>query len=145
MERERDRSDRGARAVIKAAASRPTAESKTEAWRRINAEGYGSYHLTRAAMQGFVWPSQRDLLLPFREPFFKELRGVFATYDHPFARSYLMNLFQDRWAEPEMLERAGQVLAELNPAETTLARQLNEEIDDLARAIRVCAYAESAG
>jgi hypothetical protein len=56
-----------------------------------------------------------------------------------------MNLFQDRWAEPEMLERAGQVLAELNPAETTLARQLNEEIDDLARAIRVCAYAESAG
>jgi len=144
-ERERDRSDRGARAVIKAAASRPTAESKTEAWRRINAEGYGSYHLTRAAMQGFVWPSQRDLLLPFREPFFKELRGVFATYDHPFARSYLMNLFQDRWAEPEMLERAGQVLAELNPAETTLARQLNEEIDDLARAIRVCAYAESAG
>jgi aminopeptidase N len=143
-ERERDRSDRGARAVIKAAASRPTAESKAETWRRINAEGYGSYHLTRAAMQGFVWPSQRDLLVPFRERFFQELRGVFATHDHPFARSYLMNLFQDRWAEPEMLERAGQLLAQLNPAETTLARQLNEEIDDLGRAIRVRAYAESA-
>jgi aminopeptidase N len=144
-ERERDRSDRGARAVIKAAASRPTAESKAETWRRINAEGYGSYHLTRAAMQGFVWPSQRDLLLPYREPFFKELRGVFATHDHPFARSYLLNLFQDRWAEPEMLERATQLLAELDPAETTLTRQLNEEIDDLARAIRVRAYAESTG
>jgi aminopeptidase N len=144
-ERARDRSDRGARAVIKAAAARPTAESKSETWRRINAEGYGSYHLTRAAMQGFVWPSQRDLLVPYREPFFRELRGVFATHDHPFARSYLMNLFQDRWAEQEMLERAKELLAELSPAETTLARQLNEEVDDLARAIRVRAFAESAG
>jgi len=143
-ERARDRSDRGARAVIKAAAARPTAESKAETWRRINAEGYGSYHLTRAAMQGFVWPSQRDLLVPYREPFFQEVRRIFATHDHPFARSYLFNLFQDRWAEPEMLEGARQLLVELNPAETTLARQLNEEIDDLARAIRVRAYAESA-
>ncbi len=143
-ERERDRSDRGVRAVIKAAAARPTVDSKAETWRRINAEGYGSYHLTRAAMQGFVWPSQRDLLVPYREPFFQELRGIFATHDYPFARSYLLNLFQDRWADPEMLERARQLLAELNPAETTLARQLSEEIDDLARAIRVRAYAESA-
>jgi aminopeptidase N len=142
-ERGRDRSDRGARAVIKAAAARPTAESKAETWRRINAEGYGSYHLTRAAMQGFVWPSQRDLIVPFREPFFEGLRGIFQTHDHPFARSYLTNLFQDRWAEPEMLERGRLLLGELDPAETTLARQLSEELDDLARAIRVRAYAEA--
>jgi aminopeptidase N len=143
-ERGRDRSDRGARAVIKAAAARPSSDSKAETWRRINAEGYGSYHLTRAAMQGFVWPSQRDLLVPYREPFFEALRGIFASHDHPFARSYLMNLFQDGWAEPELLGGARKLLADLNPTETTLARQLSEEIDDLARAIRVRAYAESA-
>jgi aminopeptidase N len=143
-ERERDRSDRGARALIKAAAARPTAEAKAEAWRRINGEGYGSYHLTRAAMQGFVWPSQRELLVPYREPFFEALRGIFAARDHPFARSYLISLFQDQWAEPEVLERAARLLAELDPTETTLARQLSEEMDNLARAIRVRAYAEKA-
>ena len=90
-ERQRDPSDRGQRNVIRAAAARPTAAAKRETWERIHGDGYGSYQLTRAAMQGFQSMRQRELLLPYREPFFEGVREVFATRDHPFARAYLLH------------------------------------------------------
>ena len=143
IEREaaRDRSDRGARAVIKAAAARPEPGAKAETWRRINDEGYGSYYLTRAAMQGFRWHRQRALLEPYREPFFERLRPVFETQDHPWARAYLAFLFPSPWAEPEVVVRAQQLLTTLTTDENTLERQLRETIDELERSIRVRAYA----
>ena len=72
----RDRSDRGRRALLRAEASRPTAEAKAEAWERINGEGYGSFHLTRAAMLGFFWPHQQDAARAVRRPL---LRPACAT------------------------------------------------------------------
>jgi aminopeptidase N len=144
-ERMRDPSDRGQRAIIRAAAARPTAEAKREAWAQINGEGYGSYHLTRAAMQGFQSFRQRELLRPYRDAFFEEVRGIFATRDHPFARSYLLNLSPDLWAEPEVLARAKTLRASLDPEEQTLSRLLAEKIDDLDRAIRARALVDSEG
>jgi aminopeptidase N len=142
LEAERDRSDRGARALIKAGASRPTEASKEETWTRIHREGYGSYHLTRAAMQGFMWHQQRELVGPYEERFFERVREIFATHDHPFARSYVLNLFPDRWAEPGVLDRARSLLGELTPEETALERQLREKIDGLERSIGARALAE---
>jgi aminopeptidase N len=143
IEREaaRDRSDRGARAVVKAAAARPDPVSKAETWRRINDEGYGSYYLTRAAMQGFRWHHQRALLEPYREPFFEGVRTIFATQDHPWARAYLAYLFPSPWAEPQVVLRAQELLSTLSTEENTLERQLRETIDELERSIRVRAYA----
>jgi aminopeptidase N len=141
----RDPSDRGQRSVLRARAARPSAASKAEAWERIHGEGYGSYHLTRAAMQGFQWVGQRELLRPYREPFFERVRDVFRAQDHPFARAYLMNLFPAAWGEPEVLERARSLLGELEPEETTLNRQLLEWCDDLERMIRVRAFAAASG
>ena len=69
-ETRRDPSDRGQRAAIRAAASRPDPAAKREAWERIDGQGYGSDYLTRAAIAGFRWVHQRDLLLPFRDPFY---------------------------------------------------------------------------
>jgi aminopeptidase N len=135
-ERLRDPSDRGQRSMIRAAAARPTAEAKRDAWETIHGDGYGSYHLTRAAMQGFQSFRQRELLRPYRDRFFDEVRGVFAARDHPFARSYLLNLSPDLWAEPEVLARAIGLRAELDPEEQALSRLLAEKIDDLDRAIR---------
>ena len=141
-ERGRDRSDRGDRTMIRAAAARPAAEAKAAAWERIHGDGYGSLHLTRAAMQGFLWHSQRALLAGYRESFFERVRGIFATRDHPFAGAYMANLFPDRWAEPEVLERAQELLSALDRDETMLERQLREKIDELARAIRIREFAE---
>jgi aminopeptidase N len=137
----RDRSDRGERAVVRAGAARPSREAKADAWRRIHEEGYGSYQLTRAAMQGFLWHRQRELLRPYREPFFDRVRGVFRAHDHPFARAYLATLFPANWGEPEVLDCARDLLGQLGPEETTLNRQLREWCDDLERVIRVRAFA----
>ena len=92
-EAKRDQSDRGRRAQIRAAASAPTREAKERAWQQIHGEGYGSFHLTRAAMQGVFWPNQADLVEPYVDSFFDQLRDVFETRDHPFARSYLLTLY----------------------------------------------------
>ena len=104
-ELERDPSDRGQRAFIRAQASRPEAAAKTEAWQRINGEGYGSDYLTRAAISGFQWIHQRAVLAPFREPFYAQVAPVYAARDHAFAGSYARGLAPDRWAEPSELAR----------------------------------------
>ncbi|MBA3626173.1 MAG: aminopeptidase N [Chloroflexi bacterium] len=141
----RDASDRGERARIRATAARSDAAAKQEAWQRIHGEGYGSFHLTRAAMQGFLWPSQVDLLEPFQARFFAEVRGVFASRDHPFAEAYMALLFPDHVPHPDMLARAQELLEDLPPDQVVIRRALHEKLDDLARALRVRAVAEAAG
>ena len=44
------------------ASASPTPRSKQAAWERINGQGYGSDYLTRAAIAGFQWLHQRDIL-----------------------------------------------------------------------------------
>ncbi|MDQ3552795.1 MAG: aminopeptidase N [Chloroflexota bacterium] len=141
----RDASDRGERARIRATAARPDAAAKQEAWQRIHGEGYGSFHLTRAAMQGFLWPSQVDLLERFQPRFFAEVRGVFTSRDHPFAEAYMSLLFPDHVPQQEMLTQAQQLLDDLPPDEVVIRRALHEKLDDLARALRVRAVAQAAG
>lgn len=138
----RDPSDRGRRAMLRAEASRPTDAAKSEAWQRINGEGYGSYHLTRAAMQGFYWPHQQRVLEPYADRFFEQVRTVFETRDHPFARSYLVALYPAYLGEPQVLERTRGLLAQLDGSLPTLSRQLADAADDLQRMIKVRAFAE---
>jgi aminopeptidase N len=137
----RDPSDRGRRALLKAEAARPTESAKADAWQRIHGEGYGSFHLTRAAMQGFFWPQQKEVLEPYVEGFFDRVRDVFETRDHPFARSYLLSLFPAYMAEPRVLDRANGLLSELNGSMPTLSRQLIEAADELDRQIKVRSFA----
>jgi aminopeptidase N len=142
-ETQRDRSDRGRRALLRAEASRPTAEAKQQAWDRIHGEGYGSFHLTRAAMMGFFWPQQGELVGPYVDRFFARVREVFETRDHPFARSYLLALYPAYGADPTVLQRSQELIASLNGSLPTLSRQLAESADDLERQIRIRAFAES--
>ena len=142
VEAARDPSDRGVRARIKADASRPSAAAKEVAWQRIHGEGYGSFHLTRAAMQGFFWPHQADLLEPYEAAFFARVRQVFAEHDHPFARHYVLNLFPAYRADPRVVDRAQALLTSLDGEQPTLTRQVAEAADELARSVRVRACAE---
>jgi aminopeptidase N len=142
VEAGRDPSDRGRRAMIRAAAAVPAADAKAEAWRLIHGDGYGSFHLTRAAMQGFFWIHQADLLAPYAGRFFDEVRGVFEKRDHPFARSYMLTMFPGYRSERRVLDRSHELLASLNGSLPTLSRQLAESADELARQIRVREFAE---
>ncbi len=140
-ERGRDRSDRGQRAAIRAQVSRPEAGVKLDAWERINGAGYGSDYLTRAAISGFQWHHQRELLLPYRERFYESVEDVYATRDHAYAEAYLRWLVPDLWAEPSELERIRVFAAGLAADRDLLRRHLIEVADDVARDIRVRAFA----
>ena len=143
LEREssRDGSDRGARAQVRAGVSRPLEATKQEAWDRIHGDGYGSDYLTRAAMTGFQWGHQRELLTPFREPFFERVQEIFRTRDHSFARGYARLLVPDRWAEPDVVARLRAVATMPGEDELLLQRQLTEIADDMERAITAQAAA----
>jgi aminopeptidase N len=141
-EAKRDRSDRGRRSVIVAETARPSESAKEEAWRRIHDEGYGSFHLTRAAMQGFFWPHQAEQLARYEDDFFARVEDIFETRDHPFARAYMTLLFPAYRAAPTVLEKTRRLLGSLDGRLPTLSRQLAEAGDELERTIRIRAFAE---
>ena len=138
----RDPSDRGRRAMLQADAARPAPESKQHTWERIIGEGYGSFHLTRAAMMGFFWADQEEVLAPYAERFFVNVRDIFEQRDHPFARAYILSLYPAYRADPIVLDRSRGMLSELNGSLPTLSRQLAEHADELDRQIKVRAFAE---
>ncbi|MCH8200101.1 MAG: aminopeptidase N, partial [Chloroflexi bacterium] len=112
-ERERDPSDRGQRALLRAEVSAPDAAVKAEAWRRFVEDGeaaYGSLHLTAAAMGGFHWWVQRDLLEPFVERFFERLPAVFEQRDNEFARTFFGALYPGHRVDQAVLERGERLL-----------------------------------
>ena len=142
-EREHDPSDRGQRAALRCETSAPDAEVKAEAWRRFLDEGYGSLHLTAAAMSGFVWSVQRDLLAPYVEHFLARVPGVFGERDNEFARTYFGALFPGYRVEQETLERSEALLRDIGDDAPLLRRSLREANDDLQRAIRCRHFASS--
>jgi aminopeptidase N len=142
-EKRRDPSDRGQRAALRCEVSVPDAAVKAAAWERFKGEGYGSLHLTSAAMSGFQWYCQRDLLAPYAERFFEDVTGVFQDRPHEFARAYFGALFPDFRVERATLERAQRFLGTVSEELPTLVRSLREADDDLERAIRCREFAAS--
>lgn len=147
-ERRRDASDRGQRALLRAEAARPDPEAKASAWARFHGEGYGSLHLTAAAMAGFAWSFQRDLLLPYTVELFDRVPDVFASRPPELARAYFTHLFPSWRVEPEILARSEALLARVGgdgrQPMPVLERMLREANDDLARAI-ACRELAAAG
>jgi aminopeptidase N len=141
----RDPSDRGQRAHIRGQAARPERRHKSLTWERIHGPGYGSDYLTRAAIMGFQWVHQRDVLAPFRVSFYDRVRDVYETRDHAFATAYARGLAPDRWAEPDELVRLRAFSSGLGAGQGLLRRHLDEIADDMDRAIRVRDFATSAG
>ena len=143
-ERERDRSDRGQRAYLRCEISRADPAVKQSAWDRFNdEEGYGSLHLTGAAMGGFHWWVQSALLNPYVERYFERLPEVFEHRDNEFAQRFFTNLWPGYRVEETILEQAHRILQAHGDRLPTLRRQLMEAIDDLQRAIRCREFAAS--
>ncbi|MGK3995564.1 aminopeptidase N [Sorangium sp. So ce1024] len=144
-ERGRDPSDRGQRAALRAETARPDAAAKAEAWERFHEGGYGSLHLTSAAMSGFNWSFQRALLEPYVAAFFERVQHVFETRTHELASAYFTHLFPSYRVDRDLLRRAEALLSTLGaapggaqpgaPRLPMLVRLLREASDDLARAI----------
>src|SRR5690606_15600123 len=124
-EQERDPSDRGTRRSITCEVSRPDPGVKATAWDRFHTEeGYGSLYNTSAAMGGFNWNVQLDLLEPYVERFFERVTGVFEERDNEFARTYARMLFPGYRVERPILERSRRLVEDLGDRLPMLVRTL---------------------
>lgn len=139
----RDPSDRGVRAKLRAEVSAPDPAVKAAAWDRFLGEGYGSLYLTAAAMSGFNWRHQRDILEPYVDRFFGAVGPVFRDRDKEFATDFFRNLAPGYRVEQEIIERAEQVLA-AEPDHPLLSRVVREFVDDMLRALKCRAFAGQA-
>ncbi len=135
----RDPSDRGRRAALRAGVSRPDPAVKEEAWQRINGREYGSLYEREAAMAGFGWRTQRELLAPYTEDFFTRVHGVFATWQFEEARAYFLGLYPYFRVDPEARSLTANALAASE--DVRLTRLLTEALDDLDRALAVQEFA----
>jgi aminopeptidase N len=133
-ELERDPSHRGQRSMLSVETAVPVSSAKQEAWERIHGEGYGSLTLDRAAMAGFNWASQAELLAPFVEPFFAGVHGVFEAREHEVASAYFRALLPRYRVDEEALGFAAAAL-DYSDEPPALHRLLIEAIDRLERAL----------
>jgi aminopeptidase N len=136
-ERAADPSDRGEREMLRAQTGAPDAAVKAAAWERIHAAGYGSFHLTQAAMRGFNHAHQATLLGPYVNRLFDALPAVAVERDHAFLRAYVTALFPAYRPDPAIVERARAMADEQGAELPSLRRLLVEAADDMERAI-VC-------
>jgi aminopeptidase N len=141
-ERAADPSDRGARELLKTEVSAPDPVGKAAAWERIVGEGYGSFHLTQAAMQGFNHAHQAAILEPFVERFFEALPAVAGERDHPFLRSFVTALYPHYRPEPALIGRTRDLAEAHGDRLPSLRRLLLEAADDMERAVVCRAFAE---
>ena len=137
----RDPSDRGQRARLRCQTAAPDAAVKAAAWERFTGEGHGSRYLDQAAMSGFNWTHQAELLAPYVDAFFAEVPRVFAERDREFATAFYGGLFPAYRVERDTLTRARALLEATPEGQAVLRRMLRESIDDLERAIACREYA----
>ena len=142
MERDRDDSDRGDRAVAMADASRPDPAAKQETWDRLHGNGYGSLAIMRAAASGFWRRSQAAILDPFVDPFFTVLPTVFEEREAEAAQAYFRSFFPGYLIDDATRGRISGLLgkADIGPM---LRRLLLEADDDIRRALVCRAMAAS--
>ncbi|MCL6644889.1 MAG: ERAP1-like C-terminal domain-containing protein [Dehalococcoidia bacterium] len=139
-EAQRDPSDRGVRARLRAETSVPDPAAKAAAWEKFLGEGYGSLYLTGAAMSGFNWRHQRAILETYVKRFFEALPGVFRDRDKEFATDFFRHLAPTYRVEPATVELARHVL-DTGGTNVLLSRTVREFIDDMERAIRCREFA----
>jgi aminopeptidase N len=136
-----DPTDRGAREALRAEIGAPDPAVKAAAWDRIHGEGYGSFHLTAAAMSGFNHAHQAALLAPYVDRFLEALPGVATERDHPFLRAYVTSLFPAYRPEAALVARARDLADARGDELPGLRRLLAEAADDMERAVVCRAFA----
>jgi aminopeptidase N len=132
-----DPTDRGAREALRAQTGAPDPAVKAAAWEQILGDGYGSFHLTQAAMLGFNHAHQAAILAPYADSFFDALPAVAAERDHPFLRTFVTALFPHYRPEPGLVERTRELADAEGERLPSLRRLLLEAADDMERAV-VC-------
>jgi aminopeptidase N len=136
-ELERDPSAAGQRHAATARALQPTAEAKAEAWRLAVEDDSLPNAMQEAYIAGFAHPTQGELVTPYVERYFAEVRDVWDRRTSELAQNVVVGLFPD-WTstiDERTVAAADAFLADpdVPPA---LRRLVGEGRSDVLRALR---------
>ncbi|MFF9169068.1 MULTISPECIES: aminopeptidase N [unclassified Streptomyces] len=135
-ELDRDPSATGQEGAARCRAALPEADAKARAWEAMFAGDDLSNYLFTATAQGFWQPEQADLVRPYVERYYADAVAVAAR------RGPAMADAAGRWAFPvhavdaHTLRLGEECLRDAGPI-PALRRKLADQLDDLARALRV--------
>jgi aminopeptidase N len=133
-ELDRDPTASGQRRAATVRALRPTAEAKAEAWRLATEDDELPNAINEAIISGFHHPAQTELTLPYVEPYFAVIPGVWERRTSEIAQNVVNGLFPDAITQ-SVVDAAEAFLADpaVPPA---LHRLVAEGRDDTVRALK---------
>ncbi|GGX91946.1 aminopeptidase N [Streptomyces hiroshimensis] len=129
-----DRSAAGVRNAVVCRAALPTPEAKEAAWQRMLAADLPN-SLLRANLEGFTEPDHRDLLEPFADRYFAEVRRMWAERPGGNAQRFAREAFP-AGAVSERTLASADAAASADGVPAALRRLLVEGRDEVARAVR---------
>jgi aminopeptidase N len=135
-ERDRDDTATGRRQAAAALSARPTAEAKQEAWDAVNSDESLPNAVQAAIIGSFAQAGQEELVRPFVQPYFDQLRAVWAERTNETAQTIVTGLFPALLAEQSTVDAADAWLAANADAVPALRRLVLESRDGVARALR---------
>ena len=142
-ENRRDPTDAGARHAAAARAARPTPEAKAWAWEQILDPAL-PFATMRAIMGGFQQPDQDDLLVPYAEKYFGQIRPMFESRSIEVAHGFVNGMYPKMLVSEEIMAMTDEYLARQNPP-ASVRRLLLEGRDGILRALRARACDIEAG
>jgi aminopeptidase N len=145
-ELDRDPSAAGQRHAATARALQPTPEAKAEAWRLAVEDDTLPNAMQAAVIVGFAHPTQGELLTPYVQRYFADVRGVWERRTSELAQNMVVGLFPT-WTStiaPDTLAAADSFLADPDVA-PALRRLVSEGRADVQRALAARAADRAAG
>ncbi|MFJ3301686.1 aminopeptidase N [Streptomyces sp. NPDC086549] len=135
-ELERDPSATGQEGAARCRAALPDPEAKRAAWEAMFATDDLSNYLFTATAQGFWQPEQADLVREYVARYYEDALAVAARRGPAIAVATGRYAFPSYAVDAENLALGEACLRDADPI-TALRRRLVDELDDLARALRV--------
>jgi aminopeptidase N len=136
-ELDRDPSAAGQRHAATARALQPTPEAKEEAWRRAVEDDTLPNAMQEAVIAGFAHPTQGELVAPYVQRYFADVRAVWERRTSELAQNVVIGLFPT-WTSTisdDTVAAADAFLA-AGDAPTALRRLVSEGRADVVRALR---------
>ncbi|MDQ0388343.1 aminopeptidase N [Streptomyces sp. DSM 42143] len=131
-----DPSATGQEGAARCRAALPDAEAKSRAWDAMFATDDLSNYLFTATAQGFWQPEQADLVRDYVPRYYAESVAVAARRGPAIAEAAGRWAFPAHAVDTDTLRLGRQCLSDADPI-PALRRKLTDQLDDLARALRV--------
>ncbi|MFJ4470472.1 aminopeptidase N [Streptomyces sp. NPDC089424] len=132
----RDPSATGQEGAARCRAALPDAQAKRTAWEAMFTHDELSNYLFKATAQGFWQPEQTDLVREYVPRYYEDAVAVAARRGPAIAEAAGAWAFPAHAVDPETLRLGEECLRAADPV-PALRRKLTDQLDDLARALRV--------